>query len=806
MLFKREFSRQRSFQPRRLLAGGFALALVATACGEDLPTAADNNGGTENVTVDGNEIQLTSGLAAFDSCDALLTHLHTEGAERVGPWGFESGDYWGGPMIMRGGDDMMMEDGDAMEMEEAAMDESADFDTATDAAAPVAASGADGSAPTEGEDFSGTNNQEAGVDEPDFVKTDGTRILTITNGRFTYVDTADGQPTKRGSAMVGYETSDMLVVGDIVYLFSTTWGDGDGGLPLPVPMPIEPLDSASADAEEAFAEEPSADIDIRRPGPGTWHGPKARIVQLDISNPDAPAVEGQLLIDGNYISSRLVDGTVTVATQSNQNDLGFVFPQGEKGEDRAEEFNKQVVQETEISDWLPSYTLEANGSTSEGLLANCDDVHAPAEFAGFGALSVLSIDGAAGLDDPRAASVLASGQNVYASTDSMWISTNSWINWGILDDAGRAAAENSYTTDIHGFSISGEEPSYLASGTVRGHLLNQFALSEYDGVLRVASTDGSVWGVTEESESFVTTFAISDSELEQLGQVGDMGKGERIFSVRFVGETAYIVTFRQTDPFYTVDLSNPAAPTVLGELKITGYSGQLHPLGPNHVLGVGQEATEEGRTTGAKITLFDVTDLANPTDVATWTAPNSWTEAEWDHKAFLWWPQENLAVLPVQNWQEQFWGAVAFRVDLDAGTIEEAGRLSHEPDTDNAVGTTDCAVIDPSTLEEYQGGRGDLAAFAEEAQWIAQDGGQIQVCEPGEGGASGLFCERMDWLDTDELSLDGDIEICWPQGPSSDPIVRTIVIGDTLWSLSWSRLQANDLRSFAAGEFVELGN
>ncbi len=787
---------------KKLLASGFAIAMLATACGEDLPGNANGNGNSnENITFNGNEIQLTSGLATFDSCDALLTHLRTEGAERVGPWGFNGGDYFFGgfPEVMAGSTDVAVAEESAFGGDDSA--DSSGGDTATSGPVavgqPNAARAQDGEL-KEGEDFSGTNNQEAGVDEPDFVKTDGSRILTITNGRFTYVDAQDGNPVKRGSVVVGYETSDMLVVDDTVYLFSTTWGQSEGE-----PYPVEPLQEFDAgDAEAAFA--PEEDIQ-RLVGPTSpFNGPQVRIVELDISNADNPSVNGQLLVEGYYLSSRLVDGTITVAMQSDQHDLGFVYPQGSKGEERATEFNKQVIQETEITDWLPSYALEANGSTSSGVLTNCNNVHAPADFAGFGSLSVLSIDGEDGLRDPKAASVLASGQNVYASTESMWISTNRWIDWGVLDDGARREAEESYTTEIHGFSITGDQPTYTASGAVRGHLLNQFALSEFDGVLRVASTDGTIWGATEESESFVSTFRVDDKELEQLGQVGDMGKGERIFSVRFVGPTAYIVTFRQTDPFYTVDLSDPSEPRVMGELKITGYSGQLHPLGPNHVLGIGQEATEDGRTTGAKITLFDVTDLATPVDVDTWTAPNSWTDAEWDHKAFLWWAPENLAVLPVQNWQEQFWGAVAFRIDLDAGTIEEAARISHEPDADKKVGTTDCAVVDADQLEEYQGGRGDLAEFAEEAQWITQDGGQIQVCESDETGASGLSCERWDWLSLDELNIEGDVEVCWPQGPSGDPVVRTIVIGDTLWSLSWSRLQANDLATFAPGSFVEL--
>ncbi len=783
---------------KSLLAGGLALTMLATACGDDIDSgqAAD----ADQVTLQPGEFSLTAGLATFDSCDALLTHLRTEGAERVGPWGFNDGGYFfGGDVVMEAAVDM-------------AADDSADFDTGSDGAtspqstAPAAVEEG-GNRLVEGEDFSGTNNQERGVDEPDIVKTDGERILTVTNGTFTYVDAGDGVPVRRGSIMVGYETRDMLVAGDRVLLFGVSYGDGGG----PVPMPVEPeiaIAVDEVDAEAEFADDIAVDADILPPGPGGYYGPRVRIVELDLSDPDNLEVAGQLWIDGHYLSARLVDGKVSVALQSNPHDLGFVFPQGEAGEERAEEFNRQIVAETELNDWLPSYTLEAGGSSSGGVLTDCQNVHAPVEFAGFGSLSVVTIDMAEGLTAPESASVLAAGETVYASTDNMWIATNRWIDWGILDDAARIAAEQSYSTQIHGFSIAGDRPTYLASGGVRGHLLNQFAMSEHEGVLRVASTDGTIWGATDQSESFVTTLSIEADEkvLEELGQVGNMGKGERIFSVRFVGDTAYVVTFRQTDPFYTVDLSDPANPRVLGELKITGYSGQLHPLSPTMVLGIGQEATEEGRTTGAKVTLFDVSDLANPIDVDTWTVPNAWTEAEWDHKAFLWWAPENLAVLPVSNWQEQFWGAIAFRVDLDAGTIEEAGRISHEPDRATPVGTTDCTVLDAAELERYRESDSVLAELAWEAEWIVQDGGQVQLCGEGETGASGLFCDRW-WGEkiADSEFGEGVLEVCWPEGPGSDPIVRTLVIGDTLWSLSWSRLQANDLGTFAAGEWVELG-
>ena len=256
---------------------------------------------------------------------------------------------------------------------------------------------------------------------------------------------------------------------------------------------------------------------------------------------------------------------------------------------------------------------------------------------------------------------------------------------------------------------------------------------------------------------------------------------------------------------YTVDLSDPSNPVVLGELKINGYSGQLHPIGNDRILGIGQDATSEGFTTGAKVTVFDVSNLSDPTALDSWTLPDSWTDAEWNHLAFLWWAPEDLAVLPISSWQQQFWGAVAFRIDSETGAITEAGRLSHEPASGEKVGTTECRVVDADELEDYRGGRGELAGLAEEAFWISQEGGQVQVCDEGESGAVGLHCERWDWLDKDEIGIDGVLEVCWPHGPYSDPILRTLVTGgDTLWSLSTNRLQANDLATFEAGEFVSL--
>ncbi|HTE64092.1 MAG TPA: beta-propeller domain-containing protein, partial [Solirubrobacteraceae bacterium] len=174
----------------------------------------------------------------------------------------------------------------------------------------------------------------------------------------------------------------------------------------------------------------------------------------------------------------------------------------------------------------------------------------------------------------------------------------------------------------------------------------------------------------------VTTLASQDGHLVWRGQVGGLGRGERIYAVRFLGDVGYVVTFRQTDPLYTVDLSDPANPRVRGELKIPGYSAYLHPVGDDLLLGVGQEATDDGRVQGLQLSLFDVSDLARPVRVQQARLGQRWSSSavEWDHHAFLWWPATKLALLPMDS--QAFQGAVGFRVTRASG-IAELGRISH---------------------------------------------------------------------------------------------------------------------------------
>ena len=233
--------------------------------------------------------------------------------------------------------------------------------------------------------------------------------------------------------------------------------------------------------------------------------------------------------------------------------------------------------------------------TFKRALVGCREVRHPVYFSGLDLLTVLTIDLDHGLFNVDRDAVMAGAQVVYASEGSLYVGSQRYVAG--LDTPAEIPA--STVTEIHRFDTTkAGETSYRSSGKVPGFVLNQYALGEHKGDLRVASTEDPLWmggAQQRESESSVTVLRERDGRLEQIGKVGGLGKGERIYAVRFLGDVGYLVTFRQVDPLYTLDLSNPAAPKVAGELKITGYSAYLHPIGEDLLLGVGQDATEQGR-------------------------------------------------------------------------------------------------------------------------------------------------------------------------------------------------------------------
>jgi len=773
---------------RRVLTTLAAVGLLATACGADdaFPDASPPGGGDDVVVeIGGNDIVLTSSLSGFDSCSALLDHLRTEGAERVGPWGFNDGWYGGwwpvdGPVLFDG-DDMAVED-------------SAGFDTAEAAPTSAVQGGSDGAANlTEGVDFSGTNVQETGVDEADVVKTDGERVYIVANGELVVVDVATRAVLGTVKVPQG-DRAELFVSGNDLLLINQGWSDIDFGV--------------TEDADAEFASDAI--------GPYGYGSSRTTITRISVDG-NTPRILETLAAEGDYVSARAVDGTARIVVRSNpQNNFPFVFPQGEAGEDRAEQSNREALLDSELSDWLPSYSLlDANGTeTGDGLLVPCEQVHSPTEFAGFGVLSVLTVDVDGELTPGSTSSVLAPGDVVYASPDSVYVATTNWFDIGLLDTARDQIVEN-VTTSIHRFDISSDSSAaYSASGSVEGLIRDSFSFSEHNDHLRVVTTTGNNWDET--SESFVRVLKEEGDELVEVGSVGDMGNGEAVQSVRFQGDVGYVVTFRQVDPLYTLDLSDPTDPIVRGELKIPGFSSYLHPIGDGLVIGVGSDADEQtGRVTGSKVSLFDVSNLDDPQEVATWIGPDSWNNVGWDTHAFLWWAPENLAAVPINTWDngEQWAGIVLLRIEDN--TITEVGRIDHADDS-IVTGQTECRTLTEDDLPSQNEGE-----FESEIEYmIADDYGLILDCEDGESRTvTGFECYDEPWINEDAaragLEAEGTLISCWPIGDGVPQISRSIVLPDgELWTVSspwgWlggsgpARLQVNDLTTFARLDAINL--
>jgi hypothetical protein len=339
------------------------------------------------------------------------------------------------------------------------------------------------------------------------------------------------------------------------------------------------------------------------------------------------------------------------------------------------ERNRTIVESAGAASWLPRYTLrDARGTVvRKGRFVQCRDVLRPRAFSGPGLVTVLTVDLARGVQPVDSDAIAADARVVYASPSSLYVATSrppGVTPGGVVAPGG---------TTIHKLDISGPaQTRYVASGHVPGVLLDQWSLSERNGVLRVASTSVPLLtgGPETESETSITTLAQRGGSLALLGRVGGLGRGERVYAVRYVDEIGYVVTFRQVDPLYAVDLSAPTRPVVRGELKIRGYSAYLHPVGEGLLLGIGQDATEDGRLQGTLASLFDVSDPAHPMRLDAFPLGQARSQAEQDHHAFLWWPRSRLAVIPIEAYADRpFVGALGLRVRRSG--ISEAGRVVH---------------------------------------------------------------------------------------------------------------------------------
>jgi len=508
---------------------------------------------------------------------------------------------------------------------------------ATDAPAPQAAS------PGGTADSSSTNVQEQGVDEPDAVKTDGKTIFAIANGDLHAVDARSPQPKLLGTLDLDGRGEQTLLHGRKLLLIDTRYVDlpeagtsGGGPAAGVAPLPV-------------------------------FYRPYTVLTEVDIGDPAAMKLVRTEVVEGQFVSGRLTGDTSRIVVTSPP----AAFVPG-----TADALQRRV------SGWVPRSRVfdHRTQKLSRRSIVRCGAVRHPRTFSGLDMLTVLTIDMSRGLPAVDADSLMTSAETVYASADSLYVATHRWVPPPAAPDQPPPRS----TTAIHRFDTSdADSTTYKASGEVPGYVLNQWSLSERKGVLRVASSQDPEWwngAQRAQSESRITTLGERDGALLELGSVGGLGAGERIFGVRFIDDTGYVVTFRQTDPLYTIDLSTPTAPKVLGELKILGYSAYLHPLGPDLLLGVGQDATDQGRRLGTQLSIFDVSDLSNVQRIQQRAlARGSSSSAEFDHHAFLYWAPRQLAVIPVAEYGSsgtQFLGAAGFKVAREG--IDEVGRVTHD--------------------------------------------------------------------------------------------------------------------------------
>jgi hypothetical protein len=555
----------------------------------------------------------------FDSCDDFLAWTRKEMLERVTPYGLDHGFYphW--------------REGDVIAEERPTEFETADTEAASDDAS--GAPGEPASAPaTTAPGTSTTNTQEVGVDEGDLTETDGRFVYSVFDDHVRSVD-LETQKLISDIELTRGEHQ-MILFGQRLLVVTRDWSTGTG---------------------ETVARRFSVGED------GTLtEGPASHL-------------------EGNLVAVRSIDGVARIVMQQPfATRLEFVQPRsgGEDEEDAALEQNRRVIEEATAEQLLPrSYVQNENGTTSAVAQAlPCDQVGAPEEFAGFNIVWVATVDLVGEPGDPAgAAGVVATAEATYASARSLYVSTTVYP-----DVAGETVPVNAKPPSTHllAFDLGAADGAeYVASGEISGELLNQYSMSEHDGHLRVATTT-TAGGFGNSQESGVRVLKRDGESLVEVGAVGGLGIGEEIQAVRFLGDVGYVVTFRRVDPLFVLDLSNPTAPALVGELKVPGYSTYLHPVADDRLLAIGYAGDDNGLTGDMQLSLFDVSDLTNPTLLSTLPLVG-WSEAAFDPHGFLYWPETGQVVVPkdVLCFQHIFDCTSAIVARINGDSLEEQGRL-----------------------------------------------------------------------------------------------------------------------------------
>ena len=488
-------------------------------------------------------------------------------------------------------------------------------------------------------DYSQTNVQVAGVDEADFVKNDGRYIYLVNNGQLVIVDAYPGRTATIVSRtdLEGTPTN-LFLNGDRLLVISDDFSYGI-------------TDS------------------VRGIKPVYSTGPETRVDIYSVADPGSPELVGEYSADGSYFDSRMIGDYVYVVSKSpvilthepvpmpviKNRETSIMTPDVYYFDNPDQQFVFHTISSVNIKDpgrieakaFLLGYSGTLYVSPGNMYLSYPKPVEMrPEPVWGFdGELIPRTSAPAPGkVPDLSQPDVMDRFNRMTEDEKQAFIQnvqgTGSWQTY----------ETDRTSTAIHKFSIDHGRIDYIAEGIVKGNLLNQFSMDEYNGNLRVATTSDVI---TPRNSYQYNNVIVLDPGMKEAGSLTHLAMNEKIYSARFIGDRLYLVTFKRMDPFFVIDMSDPGKIRVLGKLKIPGYSDYLHPYDDTHIIGVGKETGTNSwggvSTQGVKVAIFDVSDLDHPKQVSTYEigGPGSDSPALRDHRAFLFSKEKNLLVIPV---------------------------------------------------------------------------------------------------------------------------------------------------------------
>ena len=514
----------------------------------------------------------------------------------------------------------------------------------------------------EGVDYSGTNNQEAGVDEGDFVKTDGYYLYVLSGNQLVIIGVPEfGQLVENVSIDLEGRPNQLLLIKEedggsakrsVVFSTVSTYDLDDD-------HPLKPLIAKEAGGDGYY-----------------WYAVFTKITIIDHSNPADPQVVRELYLEGSYQTSRKVGTVVHMFTYSWIEIPGLKYwpdlpedyyligpenPVGEqlwdKGISDAIAYNDQLIENLVLEDLVPRTFLVV----SEGIVVydfstqECSNFVIAEDGMSRGFSSIMSFEVLSDAFTFENDHVVSNWSTIYASSDTVLLAEPAQDWWWYWEND-----EYEEATNIHRFESSLTDGlKYSGSGRVRGTVLDQFSLSEYEGVIRVATTTDqwNRWWIEDPPPPENHLYMLSgENDLEVVGYLDDIAVGERLWSARLIQDRGYLVTAQNIDPLWTIDLSDPENPTIMGELEVPGVSTYVHPLEDDHLLTIGWGGDDQGFDGSIQVSLFDVSDFTNPTrkDVLTLFAAegdgwSSWgtSEALHEHKAFQYWAPKKLLAVPL---------------------------------------------------------------------------------------------------------------------------------------------------------------